>query len=96
MKKLLILLCLFASIAHGEQVSKPVECFPVRKLFDMIQQKYDEKLFMIFDLEDKDVKIALTLNSSTKSWTLVEYSRTIGCIIGTGESYKMKSSGSYL
>jgi hypothetical protein len=96
MKKLLILLCLVSPFAYSEDVNKPVECFPVKKLFDAIQEKYDEKLYMILDGEDKNVKIALTVNQETKTWTLVEYSRTTGCIIGTGKSFKIKNSGVYL
>ena len=96
MKNLLISLCLISPIAYSEEVYKPVDCYPIKKLFDTIQEKYDEKLYMVFDTEDKNIKIALTINQETKNWTLVEYSRTTGCIIGTGRSFKIKNSGVYL
>ena len=91
MKNLLISLCLISPIAYSEEVYKPVDCYPIKKLFDTIKEKYDEKLYMILDTEDNNIKIALTINQETKNWTLVEYSRTIGCIIGTGNSYKTKT-----
>jgi hypothetical protein len=96
MKNLLISLFLISPIAYSEEVYKPVDCYPIKKLFDTIQEKYNEKLYMILDTEDKNIKIALTLNQETKNWTLVEYSRTTGCIIGTGNSYKTKTPGAYL
>jgi hypothetical protein len=44
---------------------------------------------MVFDQDSFTNKIVLTVNPATKTWSLVEYSTEIACLLGSGNNYKI-------
>ena len=70
-----------------------------KEMFDAIFEEYRETILMVFDQDTFANKIVLTVNPATKTWSLVEYSTEIACLLGSGHNYKIMgrvSSKGYL
>ena len=90
MKKIILLLLLAVStIACSKESSKPVLCMETKEMFDAIFEEYRETILMVFDQDSFPNKIVLTVNPATKTWSLVEYSTEIACLLGSGNNYKI-------
>jgi hypothetical protein len=100
MKKIILLLLLtLSTIACSKEMSKPVLCMETKEMFDAIFEEYRETILMVFDQDSFPNKIVLTVNPATKTWSLVEYSTEIACLLGSGNNYKIMgrvSSKDYL
>jgi len=100
MKKIILSLLLAVStIACSKEMSKPVLCMETKEMFDAIFEEYRETILMVFDQDSFPNKIVLTVNPATKTWSLVEYSTEIACLLGSGNNYKIMgrvSSKDYL
>jgi hypothetical protein len=60
-----------------------------KEMFDAIFEKYNESILMVLDQDSFPNKIVLTVNHNTKTWSLVEYSTEIACLLGAGNNYKI-------
>jgi hypothetical protein len=90
MKKIILSLLLAVStIACSKEMSKPVLCMDTKEMFDAIFEEYRETILMVFDQDSFPNKIVLTVNPATKTWSLVEYSTEIACLLGSGNNYKI-------
>ena len=90
MKKIILLLLLtLSTIACGKETNKPVLCMDAKEMFDAIFEEYRETILMVFDQDSFPNKIVLTVNPATKTWSLVEYSTEIACLLGSGNNYKI-------
>jgi ABC-type microcin C transport system permease subunit YejE len=90
MKKLILLLLLaISTTACSQENAKPVLCMETKEMFDAIFEEYRETILMVFDQDTFANKIVLTVNQTTKTWSLVEYSTGIACLLGSGHNYKI-------
>jgi hypothetical protein len=91
MKKFILSLLLSVStVACSQQENaKPVLCMDTKEMFDAIFEKYNESILMVLDQDSFPNKIVLTVNHNTKTWSLVEYSTEIACLLGAGNNYKI-------
>lgn len=91
MKKLILSLLLATSLtACSQEANKPVVCLDTKEMFDSIFEEYNESILMIFDQDAyPDNKIALTVNSKSKTWSLVEFNTNVACLLGAGLDYKI-------
>jgi len=90
MKKIILLLLLtLSTIACSKETNKPVVCLDAKEMFDAIFEEYRETILMVFDQDSFPNKIVLTVNPATKTWSLVEYSTEIACLLGSGNNYKI-------
>jgi len=90
MKKIILLLLLtLSTIAYSKETNKPVLCMDAKEMFDAIFEEYRETILMVFDQDSFPNKIVLTVNPATKTWSLVEYSTEIACLLGSGNNYKI-------
>ena len=91
MKKIILLFLLAISTSAGSQQenAKPVLCMDTKAMFDAIFEEYRETILMVFDQDTFTHKIVLTVNQATKTWSLVEYSTEIACLLGSGHNYKI-------
>lgn len=90
MKKIILLFLLaLSSIASSKETNKPVLCMDAKEMFDAIFEEYRETILMVFDQDSFPNKIVLTVNPATKTWSLVEYSTEIACLLGSGNNYKI-------
>lgn len=91
MRKLLLSFLLFPTIVSAKNavtVEKSVVCAETKFLMAEIIEKYDEK--PVWGSELIDSKIALFVNSKSKTWTIVQWNNDIACVIEVGNDYVFK------
>jgi hypothetical protein len=91
MKKIILLFLLAISTSAGSQQenAKPVLCMDTKAMFDAIFEKYNESILMVLDQDSFPNKIVLTVNNTTKTWSLIEYDNELACLLGSGNNYKI-------
>ena len=90
MKKIILsLLLTISTIACSEERNKPVICLDTKEMFDAIFEKYNESILMVLDQDSFPNKIVLTVNNTTKTWSLIEYDNELACLLGSGNNYKI-------
>ena len=89
MKKIILLLLLVVTTACSQETNKPVICLDTKEMFDSIFDEYGETLLMSFDQDTFPNKIVLTVNSKTKTWSIVEYNTDVACLLGSGLNYRI-------
>jgi hypothetical protein len=85
---LLVLLGLTAAAAAWAltKIDKPVYCDePKTIISSLVGQDYQERPQWIGVSENNDSRYILMMNSTTKSWTLIQMNEKVACILGTGE-----------
>jgi hypothetical protein len=58
-------------------------------MFDAIFEEYNESILMVLDQDSFPNKIVLTVNNTTKTWSLIEYDNELACLLGAGNNYKI-------
>jgi len=92
---LAFLFCLSSSIANAQptvQLDKPVTCSTLKTVVEQLKGIYGEE--PNWTGFGHSSKYMMFVNPKTQSWTLVEYTDTIACIIGTGERSTLLRFGS--
>lgn len=87
---LAFLLCLVGSIANAQafQSRKPVVCDDVKKIIESLNQNFEEKPVWMAKDQSDDTRYSLFVNQKTGSWTLLQFTSTVACILGVGEDSK--------
>ena len=83
---LAFLFCLTGSVANAQssvQLNKPVTCSTLKAVVEQLSGIYGEEPH--WNGLGNGSKYIMFVNPKTQEWTLVEYTDTIACIIGTGE-----------
>ena len=86
MLALAFLFCLTGSVANAQssvQLTKPVTCSTLKAVVEQLSGIYGEEPH--WNGLGNGSKYIMFVNPKTQEWTLVEYTDTIACIIGTGE-----------
>ena len=85
------LFCLLSSIANAQpfESRKPVLCDDAQTLIKSLTENYDEKPIWTARNPVDETRFGLFVNSKTKSWTLLQMTPKIACIIGVGEDSKI-------
>lgn len=88
---LAFLFCLTSSIANAQsfETSKPVICDNTQRVIKVLLEKYNEKPVWAAVNPEDDTRFSLFVNSKTGSWTLLQMTSKIACIIGVGEGSTM-------
>jgi hypothetical protein len=60
-----------------------------KEMFDAIFEEYTESILMVLDQDSFPNKIVLTVNNTTKTWSLIEYDNELACLLGSGNNYKI-------
>lgn len=89
---LAFLLGLISSVAYAKDepfvIEKPIVCStPAEVLQSLAGPKYREEP-QWGGTDDSD-KYVLTVNKQSKTWTLIQFSKDIACILGSGENYHL-------
>jgi len=83
---LAFLFCLIGSVVNAQssvQLDKPVTCSTLKAVVEQLSGIYGEEPH--WNGLGNGSKYMMFVNPKTQAWTLVEYTDTIACIIGTGE-----------
>ena len=97
MRKLMLLaligLSQTALASEWFESQKPVTCGPFREIVQtLIKEQYREVPIWIGQSSVDRTQFSLFVNAATGTWTLVQYARVQGCIIGVGENHLMIDS----
>lgn len=84
---LAFLFCL-SSIANAQVITlqKQIQCGELVTIINILQQKFGEQPVWISQDAEKLTTYMLTENVKTPSWTLLQMTETIACVIGSGKS----------
>lgn len=87
---LAFLFCLTSSIAYAQafESSKPVLCDNVQYIIRGLTENYNEKPVWTARNPVDDTRYALFVNDRKGTWTLLQMTTEIACIIGVGQESK--------
>ena len=97
LKTLIVVLLITASTQMFAQESQVIEmqknvfCFQTQSVLDKIVNEYKEVPLWVSKLSNSNV--TLFVNYDTKSWTLLQWSNELACVIEAGENYILKWPG---
>ena len=85
------LFCLISPIVNAQpfEARKPVLCDNVQKLIKGLTEDYKEKPIWTARNPVDDTRFALFVNSKEGTWTLLQMTTEIACIIGVGQESKL-------
>lgn len=90
MRKLsmVFLFCLTSSIANAQAFKneKPVICDKTEQVFSALKEKYQEEPVWLGDDISNDSKYALFINTTKGTWTLLQFTPEVSCILGVGDN----------
>ena len=81
----LLFLCIAANAQQITELRKPVKCSEVKWVMNNFYEQYGEQPIWVSKTEQGS-SVALLHNPDTKTWTLIEYSDELACILDTGRS----------
>jgi len=83
------LFCLTSSIANAQsfQSNKPVVCDNAQKIIKALGENYEEK--PIWAGTGEGTKFSLFINKTTGSWTIIQFTTEVACILGVGSESKI-------
>jgi hypothetical protein len=84
------LFCLISPIVNAQafQSRKPVICDDIKKVIESLNQNFEEKPVWLAKDQSDDTRYSLFVNQKTGSWTLIQFTSTVACILGVGEDSK--------
>ncbi len=85
------LFCLTSSIAYAQafQTNKPVICDETKKVISALNDQWNEKLvWTAADGRDQS-RYALFVNEKTKTWTMLQLTLEVACIVGVGDKSEL-------
>lgn len=85
------LLCLISTVANAQAftTNKPVICDDSKTVIAFLGERYGERLvWMANDAQDLS-KFGLFVNEKTKSWTLLQFTTEVACVVGLGQNSKL-------
>jgi len=68
---------------------KPVLCGPTQDMFKALMEQFKEEPTWLGNDAKNQSKYTLFINPSNGTWTLVQYTSDLSCIIGTGSKSKI-------
>jgi hypothetical protein len=90
MRNFLTAVCLLAITtivaAEPRTLNKPVVCDTTERVFRSLTETFKETIQWRGASPEQGTGIVLTVNLTTGSWTLIEYTTVMACIIAVGEN----------
>ncbi len=83
------LLSLTSSIANAQsfQANKPIICDDMQKIIKSLAENYKEK--PVWVAAGEGTKFSLFVNKDTGSWTLLQFTTEVACILGVGQDSQL-------
>jgi len=90
MKKFALIAVLFAGSALANdsvfEMHKVMSCDKTKLVFDLLRKEYQET--PIWGGEKEKSKYVLTVNTSTTTWSLVEFNNDVACLVDAGVGFQ--------
>ena len=85
------LFCLTSTIANAQAFSlnQSVICDESKKIIDALTEKWGEKLVWVASDAVGASKFGLFVNQKTNTWTILQFTPDIACVIGLGEKSQL-------
>lgn len=93
MKKLIAILAFLPffvmadpTIAPGTEMTTTVKCYPADEFFVRIENKFGETINLSYINEGnmQSSSIAILMNKTKGTWTLIEYNKDVACVMAYG------------
>lgn len=83
------LFCLTSSIANAQafQSNKPLICNSTQTIFKALTETYNEK--PVWMAKGENTQFTLFVNKKEDTWTLVQFTPEVACILGVGKESTM-------
>jgi hypothetical protein len=92
MKSILVTVLLgLSSIVYAQpfQLEKPLVCGETASLMEVLRgSEFKEIPFWFGADSDSANKFMMVVNEKTKTWTMIQFTGKVACILGSGDSYK--------
>jgi len=82
-----------STAAEPQELSRTVPCDTPDTIFGQLLRDYGEKPQWVGQSGD-DVFVVLVTNLVKKTWSMVEYNKTLACVLSVGVSRPTQSAGS--
>jgi hypothetical protein len=81
------LFCLTGSIANAQpfQIEKPLLCDKTEEIFASLKEKFQEEPVWLGSDIGGNSKYALFINATKDTWTLLQFTPEVSCILGVGD-----------
>jgi len=81
------LFCLASSIANAQpfQIEKQLLCDKTEQVFSALKEKFQEEPVWLGDDLGNDSKYALFVSITKGTWTLLQFTPEVSCILGVGD-----------
>ena len=90
----LLALSLSAQANEWSERKKPVICGPFREIVQtLMQERYREWPLWIGQSSEDSTQFSLFTNVDTGAWTLVQYNKVSGCVLGVGDTSDVVNQG---
>lgn len=85
------LFCLTSTLANAQPFSlnNSVFCDESKKVIDALSEKWGEKIVWVADDAVGATKFGLFVNQKTKTWTMLQFTQDIACVMGLGEKSQL-------
>ena len=70
--------------AQAFQSQKPVICDSTKTVINYLTEKWSEKPVWVSKDSENDSRYVLLTNEETKTWTLIQMTKDIACVLGLG------------
>jgi hypothetical protein len=92
MKNILVTVLLgLSSIAYAQpfRLEKPLVCDETARFMEVLRgSEFKEIPFWFGADSDSGSKFMMVVNEKTKTWTMIQFTGKVACILGSGDSYK--------
>jgi hypothetical protein len=91
MKKLLLAFLFVPLISFAQvKAGKPVICFKPDYLKQQLEQSKEVPLVTSRNVMTEDSTMTVFYNEETGTWTIIEFGKNFGCVLGYGIDKKVK------
>lgn len=91
---ILILLVPLLASAEPIQINKPVTCENTLLIFQALVEQAGEKPIWVGKGDGTDTsKTVILANEKTKSWTIVQFDKSMACVLGSGVGSQLIFTG---
>lgn len=87
------ILCLSSTLVSAEESNwfnntKPVLCGNLNEVITTLLKKYQEYPIFLGEDGSNDSRYSLFVNKESGSWTIIQFTKNIACVLGMGNSGK--------
>jgi hypothetical protein len=93
---ILALLCLTTSVSFAQlaEYDRKLSCGKTKFVLEALTKMAKEKIIWVGDSKYSDTQTVVMINTETLTWTVVQYDKTMACVLNNGEGFKIRDKDS--